>query len=186
MNSRIIRLAALALLGGVWFSTPAFAALNVQLAEAARTGNLSAIKAAHLDAAALNESDDDGYTMLILAVYHDQLPVARYLLEQGADPNQKDKHGRTALMGAAFKGDVEAADILLTDPRTEVNLQNDQGQTAVMYAALFGHMTFLKHLVAKGAKVDVRDRKGNTAASLAEGQGNHALAQWLIKQSKLS
>ncbi|MBJ3816867.1 ankyrin repeat domain-containing protein [Shimwellia pseudoproteus] len=169
-------------LAALLISTSAVAAMDERLGEAARQGDLATIKALAKSGVNLNESDDSGYTALILALYHDQPAVTRYLLAQGADPNRADNHGRTALMGAAFKGDTKAADILLADSRTQINLQNPQGQTAAMYAALFGHKVFLQHLVAKGARLDIKDAKGNTAASLAESQGNQELANWIKQQ----
>ncbi|WP_241606036.1 ankyrin repeat domain-containing protein [Rosenbergiella epipactidis] len=158
--------------------------LNADIAEAARNGDISTVsKALHSGSVSINDADENGYTMLILSIYHDQEKMASYLLSQNADPNQSDNHGRTALMGAAFKGDLNSADILLGDKRTLINLQNPQGQTAAMYAALFGHIQFLQNLTAKGAKLDIQDKQGNSCMTLALQQGNSAIAEWIKKQA---
>lgn len=160
-------------------SCSAFAELSDQATDAARNGNLSALQARVSLGEQINDKDADGYSLLILAVYHHQLAATSWLLAHGADPNLSDIHGRTALMGAAFKGDVEEAKILLADRRTEINLQNDAGQTAAMYAALFGHQDFLEYLAQQGGDLHIQDRRGNTAESLAQSQGAEKIVAWI-------
>jgi len=54
-----------------------------------------------------------------------------------------------------------------------------------MFAALFGHKEFLQFLSEKGADLQIADKKGNTAASLAAAQGNQDLADWISSQKKM-
>lgn len=105
------------------------------------------------------------------------------MLTQGADPNLADRQGRTALMGAAFQGDEAATQLLLDTPGIDLNLQNGAGQTAAMYAALFDRQALLARYLPHGADLSIKDVRGNDAASLARGQGNETLAQW-IEQHK--
>jgi len=176
---------AASMLVGVLLNHTALAALNPALIDSARNGDLNAIQTAVKQGVNINDTDDNGYSLLILSIYHNQNNIAAYLLAHGANPNQTDNHGRTALMGAAFNGDLNAAAVLLQDPRTQINLQNDVGQTAAMFAALFGHKEFLQFLSEKGADLQIADKKGNTAASLAAAQGNQDLADWISSQKKM-
>ncbi|WP_202300537.1 ankyrin repeat domain-containing protein [Dryocola clanedunensis] len=164
-------------------SQPSVASISPAVIDAARVGNLEVVKQSISSGANVNDTDSNGYSLLILATYHGQYSVARYLLAQGADPGLLDNHGRSALMGAAFKNDIGAARILLGNPRTDVNQQNPVGQTAAMYAALFGHKDFLTFLLSHGADLALNDKKGNTAASLAAAQGNQSLADWISTRS---
>jgi ankyrin repeat protein len=159
------------------------AALSPQTIDAARNGEIKVIKAQIASGLDVNAADAQGYTLLILAVYHGQYAMAEYLLSQGADPSALDNNGRSALMGAAFKGDIAGAKILFSDPRTNVNQQNNIGQTAAMYAALFGHKAFLEYLLEQGADFSLADAKGNSAATLAKQQGNTTLSDWIISHS---
>ncbi|MGL4725902.1 MAG: ankyrin repeat domain-containing protein [Scandinavium sp.] len=160
-------------------SASAFAELSTIETNAAREGNLEVLKAALTPGSQINDKDDDGYSLLILAVYHHQITTADWLLHQGADPNLSDGHGRTALMGAAFKGDIDAVKVLVADPRTNVNLQNHAGQTAAMYASLFGQQDILEYLVQQGADLNIKDGRGNTVESLAESQGADKIVAWV-------
>jgi ankyrin repeat protein len=57
----------------------------------------------------------------------------KILLERGADPNQPQQQGVTALHGAASRGDIEMARMLIrhgADPR----VKSDEGKDAAMYA----------------------------------------------------
>ncbi|TDN47441.1 ankyrin repeat domain-containing protein [Scandinavium goeteborgense] len=168
----------------IFFAHSAIASLTPEVIDAARYGEVKIIKKAIASGIDINETDSHGYTLLILATYHGQYTTVKYLLSQGADPSILDHHGRSALMGAAFKGDLNAAKIILKDPRANINQQNEVGQTAAMYAALFGHKAFLAYLLKQGANLSLSDKKGNSAATLAKQQGNTSLSEWITSQRK--
>ncbi|CAM4022867.1 ankyrin repeat domain-containing protein [Rahnella bruchi] len=166
------------------FIHSAMAKLTPGVIDAARYGEVNILKKAVASGFDINQTDDHGYTLLILATYHGQYDTAKYLLSQGADPSLLDNHGRSALMGAAYKGDINAAKVILSDPRTNINQQNEVGQTAAMYAALFGHKAFLTYMLKQGADLSLSDKQGNSAATLAKQQGNTSLSDWITSQSK--
>lgn len=100
------------------------------------------------------------------------------LLDKGADPCLGDATGNTAQMGMAFRGfDQIAAQLLKTS--CDVNTRNKKGQTAIMMAALFGRTAQIKMLVDAGANPSIADDAGNTAAGLANQQGNDELVRVL-------
>lgn len=151
---------------------------QARLFAAARDGNLNELRAALAQGAAASERDDRGNTALILAAYYGHAPLVDALLLAGADPNAGDGvRGNTALMGAIFKGDEATAKRIIDAPGADVNAKNKAGQTAAMFAALFGRSAILDALSARGADLDAMDAGGYTAENLALQQGNQVLAQ---------
>jgi ankyrin repeat protein len=69
-----------------------------QVFEAAEEGNLEALEfwISQQDFN-VNESDDEGYTTLMIAVNSGHLSIVEFLLENGADVNMADSTGWTAL-----------------------------------------------------------------------------------------
>src|SRR5205807_4173908 len=57
---------------------------------------------------------------------------------------------------------------LLLDKKADVNAQDDRGRTALMYAAESGHLQNAKALLAEGANVRRKDKKGQTALDLVQ------------------
>jgi ankyrin repeat protein len=117
----------------------------------------------------LNTRDKKGYTALILAAYHGHRPAVEQLLAAGADPCAQDKRGNTALMGAIFKGEIAIARRLM-QAACAPDQRNNAGQTAAMYAALFQREELLDALAAKGADLQARDARGNSAEQLQRGE----------------
>ncbi|MGB4398466.1 MAG: ankyrin repeat domain-containing protein, partial [Daejeonella sp.] len=71
---------------------------------AARQGRADVLEEIIKTGASLDVRDDKGYTPLIIACYNNQYNAAKFLLDHGAEINDYDHGGNTALMGAAFKG----------------------------------------------------------------------------------
>ncbi|WP_368564601.1 ankyrin repeat domain-containing protein [Pseudoxanthomonas sp. UTMC 1351] len=151
-------------------------ALQPYLFDAARTGDAQLLSELIARGSEIDAHDVQGNTALILAAYHGRLVALDVLLQAGADLNLADVRGNTALMGALFKGETAIANRLLADPRTDVNTRNHAGQTAAMFAALFGRDTLLEALAARGADLAMADARGATAEVLARQQGNGLLA----------
>ncbi len=101
--------------------------------------------------------------------------VVTFLLAQGADPNYipREPYRGSPLMGAAFIGDPELVDLLLTNGANP-NLQNGWGGTALMFAAgtcyygsnpsmVRNQLRIVERLVAAGADTRLRTKDGQTA-----------------------
>ncbi|MBX9400896.1 ankyrin repeat domain-containing protein [Lysobacter sp. BMK333-48F3] len=148
------------------------------LFDAARAGDLERLRSALAEGASTSARDDRGNTPLILAAYYGNAQAVEALLAAGADPNVGDgARGNTALMGAIFKGDEDIARRLIAEPGTDVNAKNKAGQTAAMFAALFGRAAIIDALAARGADLQAADASGNSAETLARQQGNDELAE---------
>lgn len=151
------------------------------LLEASRAGRTDLVVDLLTAGTPIDVTDASGYTPLILAAYHGKLDTVDALLRAGANPNLGDKRGNTALMGAIFKGEETIVLRLLDEPRTAVDTRNRAGQTAAMFAALFGKQSVIDRLAARGADLDAVDAAGQTPQKLALQQGNAALAQHIAE-----
>jgi uncharacterized protein len=126
-----------------------------------------------------------GATALLRAARAADLPVMRLLLEHGARVDLPNINGTTPLMAAAgsasskidtrgrFKTAAQAVEAvqLLLGAGAEINLADKAGQTAVFGAATWGWNDVLETLIARGAKLDVKDARGRTVLDAAMGAG---------------
>jgi len=86
-----------------------------------------------------------GWTPLQYAASGESLAAARWLLEQGAEPNAQGPEGRTALMLAAAYGPMDLADVLLA-AGADPTLRDAHGRAAADYAAGAGRDALRDHL----------------------------------------
>jgi ankyrin repeat protein len=102
------------------------------------------------------------------------------LLDQGADPNARDREGRTPLMVAALAGNADAMRALLRGG-ADVNARSNAGRTALMDAAAAGHLEAVRLLIDSGANLNHRQRGWGTALETAERVGHNDIAQILLE-----
>ena len=153
----------------LWALAPICAfAQTPDIFDTARKGDVAAIERYAGDVNAVN---DEGYSPFILATYYDHTIAAQALIKKGAEPCVLDPKGINAFMGMAFKGHVKTAEWMLANTKCDINHQNNAGQTALMMASLFGQDDVVALFVKRGADVNLVDAAGNTAESLAQGQG---------------
>jgi len=96
------------------------------------------------------------------------------------DVNARDADGNTALIATASwtqydavgaeEGEVKKAEQLLLHG-VGVDIQNNKGMTALMYAAGWGHSNILQTLLTYGANVDLRDKMDRTALTWGAREG---------------
>ena len=106
----------------------------------------------------------DNCTPLMIASRHNRVNAVTFLVEHGANINLKDKHGNTALHYAVRRG-LGSCDILLCLVKNgaDVDACTNDNCTPLMTASEYGHVNVVTFLVEHGAKMDLQDRKGNTA-----------------------
>jgi uncharacterized protein len=125
--------------------------------------------------------DFTGQTAFIRAALAGDVQVMHLLLDHHADPNIKTQNGTTALMAAAGinwtvaqtydEGPARLLEAvqLAQSLGNDVNAVNAMGLTALHGAANRGSDDIIRFLAAHGAKLDVADKQGRTAATWAQG-----------------
>ncbi len=124
-----------------------------------------------------------GETPLYQAIQRKRLPAAKMLLNAGADPNVPTDEGKTALSWAAAEGSDESIELLLKQPRIDLEIPNKSGQTPLLRAADAGHTKCIRMLLGKGANVKHADNEGRTALSLTAIKGHKVVAKLLLKNN---
>ena len=107
---------------------------------------------------------------LISAAQKGDIDIVRILLDNGANINFINNHGRTVLMLASIEGYLNIVNLLL-DMGALINLQNNYGITALMFASIYGNTDIVKLLLDNGANIDIVNNEGNTALRWASRRG---------------
>ncbi|KAE9182736.1 hypothetical protein PF004_g24156 [Phytophthora fragariae] len=94
-------------------------------------------------------------------------------------PDRRDLVGCKALHVAVWWGRPLFILQWLVDEGTNVNERDTCGRTALHYAAIGGHLSFVQLLVDKGAQVDERGWS-RTALHYAALKGHLSVVQWLV------
>lgn len=121
---------------------------------------------------------------LLIAVRANDLGRTRELLELGANPDALEL-GWSALSMAAARGYYGIAE-LLVDYHANLDLQDDEGRTALMLAIINRHEDIAEHLIKRGCDRFIRDyprtakgEEGRTedARSLAQAYGMERIVE---------
>jgi ankyrin repeat protein len=111
----------------------------------------------------------DDETPLMLAAFHNALPLAQALLDRKADVN---KTGWTPLHYAATKAHVEMMRFLLVN-HAYIDAPSPNGTTPLMMAAHYGNTMATKFLLEEGADPRLKNHLGLSALDFAQ-NGPHA------------
>ena len=147
------------------------AAPDDALADAARRGNVSAVRALLAEGHEVDAPQADGATALAWAAHRDDAAMADVLLRAGADPDAANDLGVTPLMLAAENGGAPMVERLL-QAGADPNLARPAGGTALMMAARSGSAAVVRRLIAAGADVDAAAAGGQTALMWAAAEGH--------------
>ncbi|MHC4871010.1 MAG: ankyrin repeat domain-containing protein [Planctomycetota bacterium] len=130
----------------------------------------------------LNIGFGEKWTPLFIASYNRNGEMITVLLENGANPNAKDHHGRTPLFYAVELRRKDIAEKFLkggADP----NITENRNWTPLHEAALRGESELVKLLLDHGADSSIKTRHGRTPADLAE-SNSHTEVITMLKNYK--
>lgn len=136
----------------------------------------------HADVEAITKRDHE--TPLIIAVKSGRLDNVRLLLENGAEPEMKDRLGYAAIHHAVFRRTVNVLRFLLKN-NVRVDSIGHYGRTALHLAASRGDDTIVKLLKNAGANLKIRDASKKTPLNLAENEGHESTVRILKGLSDL-
>ena len=168
---------------------------DTPLSIAARDGNLEMVKLLVEHGATVDVGKETGErTPLMNASGQGHVEVVEFLIAKGADVNTKGK-GLTPLLAACAGGHLpfgppgnKAKTIrILLEKGADVNVQDESwlktGRTPLMYAVMQGDAALAQAFLVKGAKLDLKNKDGDTALTLAKKEGLEYIAQLLEKSA---
>jgi len=96
------------------------------------------------------------------------MDFVKVLLAAGVSPNATDGLIGSALGCAAYQGNQDLVVLLLAQPHINVDVPDQGGCTALMYAALNGYVDIADLLLKAGANPDLKNINRETAITFAE------------------
>ncbi len=115
----------------------------------------------------INYNYYDDMTLLHMAVQHNQIGIAKYLLENGAEVNLPTRKGVTALHVAANKGNTQMIEMLMQNG-ADINSRDENGFYALHHAVIGNQSETVKTLIEKyGANPNCQSHFGRTPLHLS-------------------
>ncbi|MET1114662.1 MAG: ankyrin repeat domain-containing protein [Comamonas sp.] len=116
------------------------------------------------------------------AVIRDNAKAMLELLLRGADPNTRDSAGRPGMVAALHRDSLGVFDVLMLAPGIRVDETSAQGESALMMAALKGHLAIVRKLLERGAAVNQQGWNALHYATSAALPDSLAIVQLLVRK----
>ena len=124
-----------------------------------------------------------GETALHIVVGRRDITWTRWLLQEGANPNQADTRGRTPLLAAVEIGFLEGVEALVRRG-ARVDVASASGETPLMTAVHTRNIDLLEVLLEAGADPDLADNTGRSARDYAKLPGTPPRVLMTIEASE--
>ncbi len=122
-------------------------------------------------------SNAGSYDDFFSALTFDKPDVIERLLARGFDPNTPNENGIPGLLVALQSESPKSAMVLVKHPQTQVNVQNQLGETPLMLAAINNQFQLAQVLIERGADVN---REGWTPLHYASTRGHREMMRLLL------
>nr|XP_046151603.1 ankyrin repeat domain-containing protein 50-like [Oncorhynchus gorbuscha] len=156
----------------VWNGTPTKDSLSTSIPKEQEVLQLLVKAGAHV-----NNEDDHASCIVQQALERED--SIRTLLDNGASVNQCDSSGRTLLANAAYSGNLDVVNFLISR-RANMELVDSHGQTALTLAARQGHTKVVNCLIGCEANINHTDHDGWTALRSAAWGGHSEVVSALL------
>ncbi len=141
---------------------------TTKLFDAIKTLNEEMAKEAISSGASI-ESTLDNFTPLMLAAFYGDIEILNILIENNANINVTNKNGLNALFHASIGiVDPEACITALIKQGIDKNIEDNNGETALMFAIDLLRIDNIKCLIDNGVDPEYVNSKGITALKFAE------------------
>ena len=95
-------------------------------------------------------------------------------------PQEVNNSWVDSFLYAARTGNTEAVELELLDHDADINVQDRDGMTALLYAASEGHTEIVELLLDRDADIEARNRYGDTALMYAIREGDIEIVKLLL------
>ncbi|OUM69013.1 hypothetical protein PIROE2DRAFT_37104, partial [Piromyces sp. E2] len=99
------------------------------------------------------KSENSGLTAFTVSFENKYYEIMNYLLEHGANIDEKDNESSTPLMSASGVGNINSVKFLI-EHGANINEKDMYEWTALMYASAKGHFPVVKYLIEHGANIN--------------------------------
>lgn len=157
------------------------------LQRAAEGGRSSSVALLAESGAGLEErgSEKTESTPLLLAAFAGHTQTAIRLIDLGAAINAHNRSLVTALMHAAYQGDLELVQHLTSQPNCDINVLSAEGHSALIFAVVRNHPAVVETLLANGANpnlvTQIKAFGRVTPLTLAAGRGYLEMTKSLLE-----
>ena len=117
---------------------------------------------------------------LFVAAKRGDTEVVKQMLAKGANPDELNIHGWTALMIAVAEGHLKTAMVLLSSGANP-NIKNIIGRTPLMFAARYGYVDLVRILLEHEADPDINSPQSPGALCVAASEGHLDVVQLLLE-----
>jgi ankyrin repeat protein len=146
-------------------------------------GEFNMVKNLVTNGAKINVYNSDGYTPLLLATRNGNTEVVKYLVDNGAFLNQKDKNlGYTELLIAASLGKKELVSYFI-EKGADPSITTKDGKTAMDLAWYYGHKNIAYTLLADGTNDAKLKELVNQPQPLQETLADREATVWFLGTS---
>jgi len=115
---------------------------------------------------------------IVEAAKSGKVDALRALLQKGANVNEADGDGSTALHWASYRNDIDSADLLIK-AGAKVNAKTDLGVTPLWTASQNGSDAMVKRLLQAGADPNIALLSGETSLMVASRSGYAGVVEQL-------
>lgn len=125
----------------------------------------------------------DGYgrAPLHLAAARDDAEAVQILLSFGADPDVRNKQGRTPLaMLAAYPWSAKSLNFLV-ERGANIHDKDRSGCAVIHVAAIYGSLVFMEKVCPLGVDIEERDSRGNTPLMIATIGDNFSIIERFLE-----
>ena len=120
------------------------------------------------------------YEDFFKAIRNDEVKVVSNLLARGFDPNTVSLNAEPAILLCLVHDSLKTFELIAKHPKTQLNVRNSNGESALMLVSLKGHLPLAKLLVSRDADIN---HPGWTPLHYAATGGHVEIIQLLLDES---